>query len=869
MKNYVRLLAGPLLVLAVLSGALWLLHHELRDYELRDFLNSLATIPSAVLWTAIGLTCLNYLILMGYDLLGVTYLGQKIPWPRVAFGSFLGCAVGNNLGTLLGGSTVRYRLYSAWGLSAADIVRLVLILTVTFWIGLFGVAGVMFIWQPVTIPGALHLPISTTRPLGMVLVTLAGGYLLLCILGPRGIKFRGWEFSPPPIWLSLLQYLVATLDLMVAAGVLYVLLPPTVDVAYASFLTIYLLGLIATLITQVPGGIGLLELLIVVLLNPAERQDVMGALLAFRTIYFFLPLAFGLMMLGLHEVAVHQDRAREAFSVLGRWAPVVAPKLLTVFVFLAGVALLFSGAIPVPLARLARWQQLMPLAVIETSHVLSSVVGALLLILARGLQRRTEAAYFWVCGLLALGVLSIVFKGAHFALPIGLAIVLMVFIPSRSYFFRRGVRLTEWLSASWIVAIVGALVCAVWLFIFAFKNTPYDPDIWWQYALTDTAARSLRATSAAIAVTLALLAVRLLRVHEPLPGVASRAELQDATQIVNGSPRTTAHLALTGDKRLLFNQPRNGFVMFGIAGNSCIALGDPVGPESALRELAWEFWELCDVSGRRTVFFQVDESYLPVYEELGLVTEKIGDEARVSLADFELASAADKPYAKAHGLLTHRGFRFEIVAPHDVDRLIPELREISNEWLNDGRRPERKFSVGHFNEDYIRQHDVALLREGERIQAFAVLWGADRRNELAVDLLRYLPEAPEEIVDFLFVELLQWGKSQGYRWLNLGTAPLTATDGREHAPLWNQLADVGFRQGRSFENVVKLRQFKQQFDPQWRSKYLACPAGLTLAAVLADVGKLMSGQKDRAARKLARAAATSRVDTGNPSPPVV
>jgi phosphatidylglycerol lysyltransferase len=854
MKNYVRILAGPLLVLVVLSGALWLLHHELRDYELKDFLNSLANIPSSVLWTAIGLTCLNYLILMGYDLLGVTYLGQKIPWPRVAFGSFLGCAVGNNLGNLLGGSTVRYRLYSAWGLSAVDIVRLVLILTVTFWIGLFAVAGAMFIWQPIAIPNVLHLPISTTRPLGVILIALAGGYLLLCILGPRGLKFRGWEFSPPPVGLSLLQYLVATFDLMVAAGVLYVLLPVSVEVGYWSFLTIYLLGLIATLITQVPGGIGLLELLIVVLLNPTDHRDVMGALLAFRTIYFFLPLAIGLLMLGLHEVAVHQDRAREAFSVLGRWAPVVAPRLLTVFVFLAGVLLLFSGAIPVPLARLVRWQQFVPLAVIEVSHVLASVIGALLLVLARGLQRRTEAAYLWVCGLLATGTLTIFFKGAHFALPTGLAIVLVVFIPARPYFFRRGVRLTEWMSASWIVAIVGTLGCAVWLFVFAFKNTPYQPDLWWQYSLDATAARSLRATTAAVAVSLALLAVRLLRVHEPPPGLATPAELKDAGPIVRQSPRASARLAMTGDKRLLFNQPRNGFVMFGLAGNSCIALGDPIGPSSAIRELVWEFWELCDVSGRRTVFFQVDESCLPLYDELGLAIEKIGDEARVLLPNLDLDAAArvDKPFARAHRRLADEGYGFQIVPQADVEHIMPQLREISDEWLDDGRRPERKFSVGYFHEDYVIQQDVALLRNGERILGFAALWPAADREELAVDLLRYAPDAPEEIIDFLFVELLRWGRCKGYRWFNLGIAPLASTDGRDQAPLWNQLADVGFRQGRSFENLQKLRQFKEQFDPQWRSKYLACPAGLTLAMVLADVAKLMVGRTARPSRFAAR-----------------
>ena len=186
MKNYVRILAGPLLVLTVVAGALWLLHYELREYELQDFLDSLARIPASVLWSAVGLTCLNYVILIGYDLLGVTYLGQKMHWAKVAFGSFLGCAVGNNLGNLLGGSTVRYRLYSAWGLTAVDIVRMVLILSVTFWIGLFAISGVMFIWRPVGIP--LVPCTCPSRPRvrwTSLLLGLAVGYLRAVLAGAQ------------------------------------------------------------------------------------------------------------------------------------------------------------------------------------------------------------------------------------------------------------------------------------------------------------------------------------------------------------------------------------------------------------------------------------------------------------------------------------------------------------------------------------------------------------------------------------------------------------------------------------------------------------------------------------------------------------
>ena len=254
-----------------------------------------------------------------------------------------------------------------------------------------------------------------------------------------------------------------------------------------------------------------------------------------------------------------------------------------------------------------------------------------------------------------LGPLLLVLQGAHVALAVGLAVVLVVFIPARPYFFRRGVRLTEWVSASWIVAVVGALGCTIWLFLFAFKYTQYQHELWWQFALDATAARSLRATFAAVVISLLLLAIRILRVHEPIPGVATKDELQDAERIVNRSRRAASHLAMVGDKRFLFNQQRDGFVMFGLEGNSCVAMGDPICPASSVRELAWEFWELCDVSGRRTVFYQVDEDNLPLYVELGLAVVKIGEEARVFLPDFEMEGRDDDDLQRAMQQVPRRG----------------------------------------------------------------------------------------------------------------------------------------------------------------------------------------------------------------------
>ncbi|MCA9215149.1 MAG: lysylphosphatidylglycerol synthetase family protein, partial [Planctomycetales bacterium] len=532
MKRFLRVMAGPLFMVCMLLAALWLLHHELSEYHLRDFLRSLAEISSAKVALAVGLTILNYIVLVGYDLLAIRYIRQTMSFPRIALASLLGYAVGNNFGSLLGGSTIRLRLYTAWGFSAVDIVKLVLILSVTFWIGLFALAGVVFIVEPLPIPERLHIPVATTLPLGILLGSSAIAYAVLCAVRRKPLKIRQWEFSPPPVGLSLLQYVVASLDLMVAASVLYVLLPASLEVGYFHFLAIYLLALVAALFSQVPGGLGVLELVLLVLLSPSEPQAVVGALLAYRAIYYLIPLAIGLLVMGANEIAMNRQHVGKAAAVLGRWTTFVAPRLLALTVLVAGMMLLFSGATPAEHGRLKLLREMLPLPVIELSHLLGSVVGILLILLARSLQRRIETAYYVVSALLIGGIAFSLLKGFDYEEAAILSAMLVTILPCRRHFYRKGALLTERFSPSWFATIVLVIGCTIWLMSFAYKHVDYSGELWWQFAFRGNAPRSLRAMAVVTLITLAYTSSRLFRSKPEEPEMPTESELETARQIV-------------------------------------------------------------------------------------------------------------------------------------------------------------------------------------------------------------------------------------------------------------------------------------------------------------------------------------------------
>src|SRR5262249_48607233 len=150
----------------VFAGALWLLHHELKHYKLSDVRESLSQLTAFQFIAAAGLTCLSYVILMGYDFLGLRYVRHPLPAWQVALTSFVSYASSNNFGALLGGSTVRYRFCAGFGLSTVEIVKILAMLGLTFTTGFFTLAGVAFLIHPLPLPPKLNLDWVSLRPLG-------------------------------------------------------------------------------------------------------------------------------------------------------------------------------------------------------------------------------------------------------------------------------------------------------------------------------------------------------------------------------------------------------------------------------------------------------------------------------------------------------------------------------------------------------------------------------------------------------------------------------------------------------------------------------------------------------------------------------
>lgn len=838
--------ASPWIGLAVFGATLWMLQDWMRAQRYHQLLAALAGISGPALWRAALLTTAGYATLIGYDLLAMRFIGRSMPRASVAATAFIANALGNNLGnTLVTGAAVRYWTYGALGLSAPEIGKVVLFCSLGFWLGFLLVCGTAFMAGPITLPPTLRWAGETSGPLGLVFLTVLLFYALLTVVSAhRALPYRigTRRFRLPSPALTLGQIGVASVDLCLMVSVFYALLPANSGVEFAQCCAVFLAALVAGNASLVPGGMGVFESAIVLMLGSRiTAPELVAALVAFRAIYFVAPLLLAGALLGLRSAAPLLPLVRERISASAISFVALTPQVLAAVVFFMGALLLFSGSTPAAVGRLEPLGLVLALPLIEASHFLASLAGAALVLLARGLQRRLDAAWLMALVLLSAGAVLSLAKGWDYEEAAVLGMAAAILLPARAQFHRKSSLLAEPFSPAWTAAVAMVLCACGWLVQFAHHHALEAGASWWEFALHSEASRSARAAVGAVSLAALVGLERLLRPARPAIAPPVPEDMERARPLVANAAQTYANLALRGDKALLFSAAQDAFLMYGRAGRSWVAMGDPVGSPEGASELLWRFHDLCDRYDGWCVFYEVRGERRADYAELGLALTPLGEQARVDLAGFDVDSPRHGGLRQSRARLLRKGFRFEIVPREAVAQLLPALAQVSAAWLATKTAHEKEFSNASFDAAYLTQFPVALVRNDQGIVAFANLWCGAGRQELSVDLMRHLPAAPNGTMDFLFTELMSWGRANQYRWFDLGMAPLAGLEAQPEAPLWSRIGTLLYRHGEHFYNFEGLRRFKTKFGPVWTPMYLASPGGAALPAILVDVAALMAG----------------------------
>lgn len=837
----------PILSAIVLILAWVVVRDELRHTSYRAVMHTVSILPSGAVWRALLATVACFSVLPAYDLLGLRYARVQIPLGKSLQTSFFAYAFSQTLGfAAITGGAFRLRFWTANGLTTTDVARAATYSALGFWIGILGACGLALTFEQIPPAIGMHMPPMVLRGIGVLLLGLVIAYVGLASWWKRPVVIAGVTFDPPGLVLTLQQVVVATVDWVLAGLVLWLLLPTQTGLTFVALLGMFALAQAIGLVSHVPGGLGVFDSVMVVLLaSYVSAPMALASLVVYRVVYYLLPFMIAALLLA--ALTVHRRRtaiasvARLTARVAGRWGSTVLPTALSAATFVAGLVLLVSGATPAERSRIGILERVLPLGVIELSHVTGSLLGAGLVVLAWALQRRLDAA--WVLSVIALsaGIIASLLKGLDIEEALVLLTVLAVLIPSRHVFHRRAALFAEPLEPEWIVAILAAICSSVAFGFFAFRHVEYDVDLFWRFGSAADAPRFLRATMAVLGATIVLSFWRLVR-HAPVtPHLPDDATMARAVHLVNTATDTRANLALLGDKALLIDDANSAMLMYGVEGRSWVALGDPIGNADAGDELAWKFRELADRHGGWPVFYEVGTARLPLYIDLGLTLLKLGEEAVIPLPEFSLEGGSRKGLRRALKEAEKRELSFELLQPDATEAQMPVLRTISDAWLAEKSVREKGFSLGRFETNYMRQHPIAIVRHRGEPVAFANLWAGAGHGEMSVDLMRMTPNAPPGVMDFLFIELMQWARDNGYAQFNLGMAPLSGLESRALAPLWNRAGALVYKFGEHFYNFRGLRQYKDKFDPVWEPRYLASPGGFALPRILTNVATLISG----------------------------
>jgi phosphatidylglycerol lysyltransferase len=845
----------PLISVLLLGLALFVVYREVQAYGLAELRRSIGAISAANLLGALGLTLLGYFLLTGYDWLGLEYARQRLPYRKVGLVALLGFSISNTVGhALVSGGSMRLRFYSGWGVPVSAIARVLLFCSATYLIAATALLALLLF----ALPTASHVTDKLTPHALLSIGALAGGVQIVwwsaVALLRRPLVIRGFSLELPRPWLALRQLLIGMADLLVASLVLFLPLSQQMDISYPAFLLLFLLAQLTGLASQVPGGIGVFEGSFLYLMpDHYPSSQVLAALLVYRLIYYFVPLLLGGALLFGFEVRNNKLlRSRRVSSpslprpkLIGRLLRGLiqksVPQIFSILLLLAGALLLFSGATPGDIERIHWLRFFLPLPVLEFSHLAGSIAGLALLFLARAVRNRVDAAYFASIAMLSVGIVASLTKGFDYEEAIILGAMLLAFVPTRRHFYRKSALLQLDLSRAWL-SIIGVIVLfSIWLGFFSYQEIDYSHDLWWNFSFHGDASRFLRSLFALAVLALIFSAYRLVTHIPAMLTLPDAAELERAAAIVRRARDTGAHLALLGDKYFIWSDSGKSFLMFDITRKFWIVMGDPIGEASEHAGLVWKLRELADQHGARVAFYQVGTQDLPLYLDLGLALSKLGEEARVLLTEFELSGKRRANLRHSFNKVEREGATFEVVPVEAVAPLLDELQRISANWLANKKGREKRFSLGFFSRDYLRRGRVAVVRLEGRIVAFANLWELDNRSELSIDLMRYDLSAPSGVMEYLTLSTMLWGKAQGYRWFNLGMAPLSGMERHPLAPLWHKLGNRIFRFGQEFYNFEGLYRYKDKFDPVWQPRYLAAPAGLSTPTVLLAVTTLVSG----------------------------
>jgi uncharacterized membrane protein YbhN (UPF0104 family) len=296
----------PWIATAAFALAAFLVYRALQQYSMSEILESLRAISLRHLALGAAFTAGSFICLTASDTLAVRYTGRDLPYRKIALASFTSLSIGHTLGfAALSSGAIRYRFYTGWGLSPGDVGRIILFCAMTVAVGLATGGGLASLAQPALVAEVFKIAPAAATGIGGLLLLLVLIYLGLAAFVHRPIQIRHFQLPVPRLRLAIGQVAVGTTDVLLVSAVLHQMLSATADIGYFPVAATYVAANVAAIATHVPGGLGVIE---AVILSLVPGANVVGALVAFRALYYLIPFVIGCAVFAIAEIMRRQRR---------------------------------------------------------------------------------------------------------------------------------------------------------------------------------------------------------------------------------------------------------------------------------------------------------------------------------------------------------------------------------------------------------------------------------------------------------------------------------------------------------------------------------------------------------------------------------
>ncbi len=638
-----------------------------------------------------------------------------------------------------------------------------------------------------------------------------------------------------------------------------------IKVTLVQFAPVYIKAIIIAIISMVPGGAGTFDLTLLVGLKKfnVQSEQILLLLILYRISYYIVPLLIGAI---LYITELYNNTNSEIKELMSRINSKIASTILTLTVYITGILLIFW--IKIDISKVIHRSSIFKINILDFALYLSIVLGFLLVVLASILNTRTKKVYYILVTSFALITLLTMTVIKSFTSYLVVIIGWLLIILSKNRFYKKGFIYT-WKSAMKSICSV-LILFTISLIVNSpsysqlnsldinsldinsininfnseeFNSEEFDLskiDIEESKAYVERIIISIF-LGVIISISLVIILLNINRFNKFPKEKLNKEKIKEIISKHGGS--SLAHYVFVGDKYVYINDTEDVFFQYQIISDKIVILGNPIGNENSFFNATREFYDLADLYGYTLVFTGVDINIFPELHDMGYDFMKLGQEAIVKLEDFSLAGNKNKSKRQAVSRIDKAGYTFSIEEPPFTDELFKELKDVSDEWLN-GKK-EKGFCVGYFDREYIEMDKIAIVRNAEgEIKAFATIMPMYDNKTLSVDLMRFKDIQLNGIMDFIFVNLFEYSKENGYEFFNLGLVPLAEVGESKYSFIREKIAYQIFINGNFIYSFKGLKKFKDKYASDWNEKYIAYKKESSLVITCIQILKLLSQEKD-------------------------